>query len=242
MENINTTKISGSGTISGGEHGNIRISGSAKINGDIDCYDVHCSGSVHAYGNIQSKTYIKCSGSISCDQSLQAAEYIHCSGSCKTFGSLRAKHIHISGSCKTQDSIYGEEIKVSGSLSVANNVEGEIILLSGGCQIHGNMNGEHIELNPSDATMQISSIGGTQITVKDVRENTNFFVRFFGRTGGQLISELIEGDTVQLVNTECKIIRGKNIIIGANCKIDRVEYTESLTIDASAAVKEQIKF
>ncbi len=100
----------------------------------------------------------------------------------------------------------------------------------------GTMNGENIELNMSNSTMRISSIGGAQITVKSVRQNSNIFVRLFGREGGALISDLIEGDTITLTNTQCKIVRGKNVTIKGNSTIDRVEYSESLTVEPSAIV------
>ncbi len=242
MENRNDTKLAGSGSISGGIYRNVHVSGSGSLNGDIDCHDLHCSGSAHAYGSIHSATHIHCSGSFTCDGNVEAAEHIHISGSAKTKGSLRSPSIHVSGSLKSHNSIYGEEIKISGSLSAKENVEGEKIKINGGCRIDGNLNGENIELNLGNVAMHISSIGGAQIFVKSADQCTKLLMKLLNRgCSGLLISNLIEGDTIELANTECKIVRGKNVTILGCSKIDRVEYSESLTVEPCAIVTESEK-
>jgi hypothetical protein len=52
---------------------------------------------------------------------------------------------------------------------------------------------------------------------------------------------LLEADEISLEATVAKIVRGKRVIIGPECRIDRIEYAESLQIDPKSAVKEQVR-
>ena len=56
-----------------------------------------------------------------------------------------------------------------------------------------------------------------------------------------MVCPIIEGDEVTLIHTTSKVVRGKNVRIGCNCVIDRVEYSESLDVDESATVGERVK-
>ncbi|MCL0069946.1 hypothetical protein M1O56_05235 [Dehalococcoidia bacterium] len=58
---------------------------------------------------------------------------------------------------------------------------------------------------------------------------------------GILETELIEGDEILLEWTRAKTVRGKQIVIGEGCEIERVEYSESLEVDESARVGERVK-
>jgi len=58
---------------------------------------------------------------------------------------------------------------------------------------------------------------------------------------GILETELIEGHDILLEWTRAKTVRGKQIVIGEGCEIERVEYSESLEVDESARVGERVK-
>lgn len=53
--------------------------------------------------------------------------------------------------------------------------------------------------------------------------------------------EVIEADEISLENTEVKTVRGKRIIIGKNCAVDYIEYSESLDVDGGSTVKSSTK-
>lgn len=246
-EKRNDIKISGSGSLNGGEYGKVSISGSGKANGDILCTEFKCSGSAHAYGSIDSEKGIGCSGSMSCDGNMKAGETVSVSGSCKVQGNIKAQSVRISGSLKTENSLAADEISISGSIRAKGNVEGEKIRIAGGGRIDGTLNGESIEIALCSSKLHAASIGGTTITVESRAAEQNFINRlflncFFGASDKDMLtSELIEGDTIDLNCTECKTVRGKNVTIRENCKIGRVEYSESLTVEPGAAVTESEK-
>jgi hypothetical protein len=53
--------------------------------------------------------------------------------------------------------------------------------------------------------------------------------------------ETIEADEIDLVATTAKMVRGREVKIGAGCDLARVEYSESLTVDPKAKVGEEVK-
>ena len=79
---------SGSGAITGGEYGEIRVSGDAKITGDVQCDRLHVSGGV------------KAANDLTCGE-------MHVSGSLKVEGRLSAETAKISGEVKAEK---GEEL------------------------------------------------------------------------------------------------------------------------------------
>jgi hypothetical protein len=58
---------------------------------------------------------------------------------------------------------------------------------------------------------------------------------------GSLEADTIEGDEIFLENTKARVVRGKKIQIGEGCKIESVEYSESLEVAPGAHVKHQTK-
>ena len=56
-------KVSGSGSIPGGEYENVRISGSGKCHGNIKCISFHASGSAHCAGSVECTEEFHVSGS-----------------------------------------------------------------------------------------------------------------------------------------------------------------------------------
>ena len=56
-----------------------------------------------------------------------------------------------------------------------------------------------------------------------------------------LTAELIEGDIIELADTNAKTVRGNHVRIGAGCTIGTVEYSGDFTCDPSALVNKVVK-
>jgi len=215
----NDMHISGSGTIAAGQYGSVHISGSGKINGTIACTELHCSGSAKADGDIFCSESIKCSGSLHCNGKIETGS-ISCSGAAKISGGIKAGTIKASGAIK------------------ANDMEAERIVISGGCGVPGLMNAEIIEINLG-GRCTVGTIGCGKLTVKLGVGCGPFW---FGRRRDDLLEVgTIEGDEIELENTTADIVRGKNVIIGKNCNVKTVEYSQNLSVDPSSDVKERVK-
>ncbi|MCT4583623.1 MAG: hypothetical protein N4A54_01750 [Peptostreptococcaceae bacterium] len=109
------------------------------------------------------------------------------------------------------------------------------------------------EINSDDFNFIISSNSNIEtiksknvtISLKDKRENLNLVARKIDKTDlmklevmkdaskllncynsrkQKLVVDVIEGENIYLENTVARLVRGKNIIVGHNCKIEDIEY------------------
>lgn len=80
----------------------------------------------------------------------------------------------------------------------------------------------------SNAFSRIIQFFYTSISGKNLRNN-------------KLVAQSIEGNDVNLEHTEVEIIRGKSVRIGQGCVVGKVEYSDSISIDPDAKVKETVK-
>jgi cytoskeletal protein CcmA (bactofilin family) len=85
-------------------------------------------------------------------------------------------------------------------------------------------------------------IGGETINIRKDTPNKQYgiliklLIWLSGGKHGKLTVDWIEGTNVYVEDTEAKIIRGEKIVIGPRCRVESIEYSESLDIDAQAEV------
>ncbi len=236
-------KISGSSTMPGGEYGKVSISGAGKIQGSLKCDSLSCSGSGKVEGDVVTRS-VSCSGAMKVEGSIDCREKLSVTGSFQCNGSAQVQELKCSGGFQAQGKVSGGEFQVSGSVKaesgmhcrelrsygacrVQGDLEGEYVQLKGLTKISGLLNAETVEIS-AGASSEIGDIGGSTITVQ--REDSTFRILgfSFGRTPSfSLSTNTIEGDRVELEYTAAKVVRGKQVIIGEGCEIDRVEYTET---------------
>lgn len=213
---------SSSGEIAGGEYGEIRVSGGAKMTGDVVCDALHVSGGVKAAKDLTCGE-LRASGSLKVEGTLTAAA-AKISGGVKVQGTVKiTEQLSLSGGLKTEGDVQLANAGISGGLTCSGKVE-----------IPGLLNAETIELSIG-SRCEVENIGCTTLKVK--KDFTGF------RIGAKpcLKTESIEGDTIELEYTEAEVVRGKNVTIGKKCRIGRVEYSETLDIRDGGEVEEQVK-
>lgn len=242
---------SGSGEITGGEYGEIRVSGDAKITGDVqcdrlhvsggvkaandlNCGEMHVSGSLKVEGRLSAET-AKISGGVKAEHGIAVSGKLSLSGSLKTEGNAELGEAGISGGATVEGKINAKDINVSGVLKCGSDVSAETFNCSGKIEIPGLLNAEKIEISIS-SRCEVGDIGCTSLTVK------KGYVGFsFGSGKPCLKVRSIEGDTIWLENTVAEIVRGKNVTVGKHCKIGRVEYSETLNLVDGGKVEEQVR-
>ncbi|MCB2290228.1 polymer-forming cytoskeletal protein [Clostridium sp. CS001] len=238
---IGDIKISGSGSSCGGKCNEVSISGSGKINGDLECVEFKTSGSSKVTGALKAET-IKVSGSANIEGDIEVGE-MKVSGSAHVLGQVKGQSIKISGSIHVGESLYGEEVNISGSLHVGKDCEVERFKASGNFKIQGLLNAGEVNISLGGKS-SVKEIGGEHIEVK-VSSIENFFLKKvidnIFNTKGELTTELIEGDEIYLENTNAKIVRGNNVTIGDGCNIGLIEYSGEINISSESIVKEQKK-
>ena len=236
--------ISGSGQVAAGEYNEkISISGSGKINGNVRCIGVSCSGSMRSVGDLECSENIGVSGSAHFEKSV-AAENISVSGSARIDGDAKAKEsIKISGSAKIGGSVKCSLLSCSGSVDIGSEGEAEEIRISGRINCAGLLNAEKItvRLDGFNVTSKIGSIGGGEIMISNDRKGERIsrmplLKRLVGNGGTVCVDELIEGDVIAIENVKSPRVVGRVVAIGADCEIDLVQYSEEIEIDPNAKV------
>jgi len=240
----NSASISGAGTISAGTYTRVSISGAGKVIGDIVAEELKISGAGKVAGRAEVREIVT-SGSAAFASDVIADE-MRVSGSARIDGQARVKELKCSGTFKVEKGITAEYVKVSGSLRVGGDAESEIFKASGGFKIEGLLSADRIEIRLG-GHCYAREIGGERIEVRrgGWREKgilLDGLVKLF--TGGgtaALETKQVEGDEIELEDTQAEVVRGKKVVIGPGCRIGRVEYSESLKVAPDAVVKERVK-
>ena len=252
-------RISGSSSVMGGEYNTVSISGAGKINGNLKCDSFACSGAGKLLGDLEAES-VRCSGSSKIEGSVQCqtasvsgsfacgnlevSEELKVSGGMQVSGGLRGGQVRISGGLKTDESIHCREMKVSGTCKVqSGDLNAEFFRCSGVLRVPGLLNAETVEIYPTP-TSRVGSIGGTDIRIstgqagnREGKCHSHSWAIFIS---GPMQVDTIEGDTVELEYTKVHVVRGTHVRIGKGCKIDRVEYSESLDAE-EGTVEEAVK-
>jgi len=235
--------ISGSGRIEGGTYGTVKIAGSGKVVGDLTAEEFKAAGSAKVEGNLKAQKF-EAAGSFKCEGDLEAEE-AEAAGSFAVAGRLKAKELRLAGSARAK-SITGGYLRAGGSLHVEENVEVETFRLTGAFEIGGLLSADRVEVE-LEGRAQVREIGGEKIVVRAGEKSLGGILSaalhfIFGPGAPQeLLAETIEGDEIELEATEAKLVRGGRIKIGPGCRIERVEYTETLEVAPEAVVKEEVK-
>lgn len=234
-ENKHNLDLSGLGTCSGGEFNKVDISGKGKVNGDIKCIKFDASGMATVNGNIICHNF-STSGMSKVKGSINGKE-IEVSGTLNVDSNTTTELLDVSGMVKINGNVRANEVKCEGFLKVEEDIECETIDVYGVLDSKGLINCESLNIILS-AECNCREIGATSVVIECDDSPTSIFSflapKRFRRK--RLYASLIEGDDIKLENCEAKIVRGKNIKIGPNCKIDVIEYSESIEVDSNSKV------
>lgn len=239
-ENLQDLKISGAGDAPGGKYDNVKISGAGEINGDIECNFLRTSGAGEVRGNVKALK-IETSGASDIKGDAECKE-IKISGAGDIKGNVKTGSIKVSGSSDIGGNLHADEVEISGYIDIKQECEAEKFTARGSFSIGGLLNAEDINIR-INGRCRVKEIGGEHIDVRLDDDHGLFSkaLRYLFISEKGLHTDSVEGDDIYLEGTEAKIVRGNNITIGRDCRIERVEYKNSINIQDNAEVKEQIK-
>jgi cytoskeletal protein CcmA (bactofilin family) len=201
----------GSAKITGGKtHKSLRLSGSGKVNGDLDCNGLTSSGNLTGSGNLTSHGDISSSGSFNVAGFLYGDKSADFSGSTQ-IGNL----VNIQGS-----------LIASGSFEAGHFVRGEQgIQLSGSSEINGNLSSEK----------NIRIDGSTYIEGNVVAEDVLFGVseNIKKKQHYKVYGSILAKNMVNLIRTHVKgDIKGRDITIRKGSEIlGNVYYVDKIEVD-----------
>ncbi|MBP3038493.1 polymer-forming cytoskeletal protein [Bacillaceae bacterium Marseille-Q3522] len=231
-EQYQNLTVNGFGTSSGGKYEKIHLNGKAVVNGSVEYEKFTCNGSATINGNMKGvKTDInglcKISGNI-------FSEKFITDGSSSIEGDLIVEKGSINGKLSIDGNLKGEEIEINGKAVINGDCAAESFQSNGQFKIEGLLNADTIDIRLS-LQSEVQEIGGQSIKVKRSKS------LFQSLIPASLVTDLIEGDYVEIENTKAKTVRGNNVKIGQNCEIGLVEYLQSFDQDPEAVVKESRK-
>jgi cytoskeletal protein CcmA (bactofilin family) len=225
--------INGFGASNGGEFNRVVLNGKGTVNSDIECVDFECNGTGFVNGNLHAKT-ARISGNGKVAGNVES-QFLSVEGRGKIEKNAAVQKVKISGSATVNGSLKSEEMRVRGRLTVGEDCEAEVFKAECQFTIGGLLNADRIDVKIY-GECRAEEIGGQIIIVKQKTSLVgNLFKPFFQNT---LEANLIEGDHIEIENTNAKIVRGNHVKIGPNCNIGLVEYTDTLHQDKKAIVND----
>jgi len=232
-ESKNSVRISGSGSAAGGVYESVSISGSGTITGDVEAEEIKISGAATIRGRTRAQSF-RASGSFKVEGDLEAREF-ECSGSGKVAGSVKADLFHSSGALKVEGGVKTREARISGTGKFGADVEAERFRSSGALSIAGLLSADSVEIALGN-DCQAREIGGEQITVAQARGGLGFLGIHWSPRSWVFSAESIEGDDIHLEGTHARVVRGRKVRLGPGCRVESVDYSESLHIDPEAEI------
>nr|WP_307988992.1 hypothetical protein [uncultured Niameybacter sp.] len=223
--------IMGEGTCIEGKYNKVRIMGSGQLEGNIKSNKFTIAGSVEGRGNIN-------------------FEELKVAGAIEIEGSLKGKKLRIAGAGEIQGSIKVDTCKIYGMLDIEEDLEAEEVILRGGLESNGYINSETVFIQLL-GPCQVEGIGASNIKIgKNVTlQNEKGLKRWFnskmlvdfGDKEGYFIGKEIEGDRIYVDTAQVQVIRGEHVEIGPDCQIDKVEYSQFISIDKGSKVGEIVQ-
>ncbi len=228
---MNNLNLFATAKLNGGTYNNIRIFGSTEVNGDLSADKLSIYGSAKFISECNI-IEIDIFGS-SKFEALVKVRDLRVKGACSFNNDVNVENLTVHGAVNFNKKVFrAKKITIYGAVNV-NVLESDIIIVKGALNCDEQLNADNIEISSSSKSV-IKEMVGSKIVVKPEK-------KIFGKAKGKIETDTIEGDEIELENVVAKIVRGKNIKIGPNCKIDKVEYNETLTVSNNAVIGEKEK-
>jgi len=228
------TRIAGAGTVTGGTYGEVMIAGSGTVSGDMDCTTFKVGGVADVQGALTAQT-ISVGGSANFTGDVKGGEVVF-SGNADVHGAFTAETLKVSGVARFDGSVSAERVEIKGTTKIGGDCQAESFDAQGVFSVGGLLNAGTVSIRLYGGC-DAHDIGGETI---DVHLATPWvFLPFLGERN--LTADSIEGDTIYLENTRAKVVRGANVTIGADCAIDLVEYSGTLTGSAGVVASRKVE-
>ncbi len=205
-------RIVGSGAVAGNpvKTVELKVAGSARIQGPLECESVKVSGSCDFDGDVRCQDF-------------------RSSGSSRVAGSLHAEDTDVSGALEVAKDIEAVDVSTSGSFRVGGSVRAQDFHSAGSVQIPGELKAQDVDIELGGSS-RIGSIEGQDISVR--------VPGGFARSRGDLAADRIVGQDIGLVCTVAAYVQGQDVRIGPHCRITTV-VARDLVVHESSEVKER---
>ena len=229
-------KTAGGGTFTGGTYGDVTFNGSGTINGDVDAITFRVNGAGSTNGRVKAQS-ITVNGTAGFNGEVQAND-MTINGDASIRDGAGIGKLVVKGNLSVGGGVSAHEVELKGFLRIGGDCDAEQFTGEGGFNVAGLLNAGNIDIMVH-APSTVREMGGERIVVRQPGGNIASFTGLLTLWAEKrLTAETIEADTVWLENTTAKVVRGKNVTVGAGCVIDLVEYADTYTPGGTAQVKE----
>jgi cytoskeletal protein CcmA (bactofilin family) len=228
-------KINGDGSLSGGTYGEVTVNGAGTINGDIDCTRYTVNGAGTCNGSVLAQA-ITVNGQGTFNGEVQATT-MTVNGDTSVRDGVGISQFTIKGNATVGGSIAAHELKLRGFLRGAGDCQAEQFSGEGAFTVAGLLSADGIDFKIY-GTCAAREIGGEKITIRSPQGFQSITQIFTFWTEKRLTADTIEGDDVYLEGVTAKTVRGRNVTIGTDCKVDVVEYSDNYSRTDGAMVGE----
>lgn len=217
----------------GGAFGELVINGAGSVNGDVEADLVRINGAGSINGKLVAQS-VTVNGAGTFNGSVQANE-MTVNGDASIRDGAGIGLFTVKGNTSVGGGLAANEIVVKGFLKAAGDCEAESFSAEGGFTVGGLLNAGTVDIKVYGAC-SAREIGGEKISVRQSQgfESITQILTFWAEK--RLSAETIEGDEIYLEATTARIVRGTNVTLGPECRIDVVEYTESYSPAAGIIV------
>ncbi len=274
-------RITGSGSINGGDYGSINISGTGRVTGNASAEEVFVAGSGEFQGQLDVEE-LEVTGKCTVKGPLEA-DSVTVRGSLHVEGATRIGKLRSYGSLNVESDLISESTYFAGSSNVTGNVECDDFTSRGSFSIEGLLTADEIDIWLGSEN-HVEKVGGEKIVIRKKgvseaidSEKVEGGVRGFKRGlskageklgfdleldeskissgvsrftrkiddylaefgGGVLKTSVIEGDTVNLEGVEADSVRGDDLVVGEDCIIGKLEYSNTVEVKDGAEVGEK---
>ncbi|MCL1918129.1 MAG: hypothetical protein FWG14_07425 [Peptococcaceae bacterium] len=237
---LNDIRIIGESNIGEGPFGLVRILGEANAQDDLVCRELRVTGEVKAGKNL------------TCQNARIVGE-VEIRGGCTIQTATIIGEMEVGGNCMAQNASVIGEVKVAGDwqssmadvrgrLSVKGQCASETITVQGSLNVEGLLNFDLAEII-SNHPSRIQELGGRRIVVRKPKMDWKRLWIIPPNPFRIVILEAqsIEADDIDIDYTTAAVVRGSRVRIGENCRIGKVEYSESLIVENGADIGEREK-
>lgn len=235
MSGNNDIKITGSGSINSGSYNLIKVTGEAEILGDISCESLKATGECRSLGKLSSNS-ISITGDFYIKDDVNIKDILKVTGDARFNKDVNCNKLKLTGDVSIDGSLNAGISNMIGDIKISKDCQCNEFKLHGAARINGLLTADKIDIKVTHNSF-VKEIGGEEIIVRISILKKILSLGLIRL--GNLSSDLIEGDKINITNTICKLVRGHDIIIGPGCNIERVEYTGTLTVDKGSKVGEK---
>jgi cytoskeletal protein CcmA (bactofilin family) len=236
----NDLKVNGHMSLNGGKYNNAVVNGALDIDGSLECSKLEINGLLDVDEDLKAGEVLV-RGKLNVEGSMEA-ESVYSQGKVNVEGDLKSGDIRVEGSFECEGAVEADRVSVKGEMIAEKGLNAEEFSSIGKVRVEGLLNADKIKCELYGKSYA-EEIGGMEIAVEEGRGNKwlkSIFPGFFW-SHGKLIAGTIEGDRIELENTEAKIVRGTDVVIGEGCDIMLVEYKNSFKASSRSKITESRK-